>query len=98
MRLIIGIIDTLANDMDGPPMLHKNEVTALRVMDDLCRMEGSRIQQHLKDYEMRVLGYFDDDTLTVEGSSSDAAAAMGLKPVPYTLITGLQWLASQPKE
>lgn len=97
MRLIVAVIDTLANDMDGPPMMHKNEVTALRVWDDLMRMEGSRIRQHLNDYEMRVLAYFDEDTLTIQTSDLFSVEAQGLKPVPYTLITGKQWLASQPE-
>lgn len=91
MRLIVAITDTLAGDIVGPLMLHKVEATALRVFDDVIRMEGSQIGQHLNDHEMRVVGFFDEDTLTVHTEAENGQP-------PYTLITGKQWLASQPKQ
>lgn len=98
MRLLVAVIDTLANDIVGMPMMQKHEQTALRQWDDIVRMDGSRIAQQLNDHEMRVLAYFDDDSLTIEGADSEKAKAKGLRPVPYTLITGKQWLAAQPKQ
>lgn len=83
MRLIIAIVDTLANDITGTLTIHRNEVTALRMWDDIMRMENSQVRMHANDYELQIIGQLDDETIEII-------------PQKKTLMTGAQWLAAQP--
>lgn len=86
-RLMIAIVDTLAHDIVGPITLHKNAVTAMRMWDDVCRMERSAIAQHVADHELRCVGYLEDESKDWQVS-----------PANDVLITGQQWLASQQEK
>lgn len=87
-RQLIIIIDTLAHDIVGPITVHKNNVTALRMWDDICRMEKSAIAAHIADHQLICVGTIDDETKD-----------WTVTPDFQVLITGEQWLASQiPRE
>lgn len=87
-RLLIIVEDKLGHDIVGPITLHKNSVTALRMWDDICRMEKSALSAHIADHQLVCVGYIDDESKDWK-----------IVPDHQILITGEQWLASQqPRE
>lgn len=81
VRLIIAIVDTLANDLATNITLHTHEATAIRWWSDACRDPNSWLAQHLDDHQLVQLGVLDGD-LTI----------MSEKRI---ILTGAQWRAMQ---
>lgn len=81
---LYAIIDSLANDTVGGVHIHQHEATAVRFFSDVAGLQGSQIALHPTDYNLVRLGYINHDfALTAE----------------YVVVmTGEQWLASQPKQ
>lgn len=88
-KLIIAIVDNKAKDFVGNGLvLHNNNVTAVRMFEDVIRMENSNIGRHIEDHDLVCLGILDTDTMTIE-------------PEPQTIMTGKLWLEyqnSKPQE
>lgn len=84
MRMVVAIIDKLANDIAGPLMLFRHPAPALRMWDDIANDQdpNNKVRKHLTDYEMKVIGHMDDETLTIT-------------PTDHLLMNGELWLAQQ---
>lgn len=86
MKLIIGIVDTLTNELVGPLSLFKHIAPAVRMWDDVCKMENSSIRMHINDHALVQFGILNDETLQIELAEKT------------TIITGEQWLAMNNRE
>lgn len=83
-RILAAIVDTLAMDYVGPPMVVRHEAAAVRLFDDVARTPNNVILQHSADTELWQLATIDEDTLE-------------MTPDKRVLITAKQWIAAQPK-
>lgn len=82
MRIVVAIIDTVTQDVVGPLMIHRHEAPAIRMFEDVAKMDGSAVHQHVEDHELWQLGFLNDTDLTLQASKK-------------LLISGAQWLALQ---
>lgn len=85
-KLIIAIIDTVANDIVGNPMLFSHPAPALRLFDDVARAGNNAVSQHVADHQLVKLGEIQI------GPDTD----WEMQPSLEILLTGSQWLAVQP--
>lgn len=80
---IYVVYDLVAQTIIGGLQLHKHDAPAIRTFVDAATTQGSIVQQHVEDFELRRLGFITEDTKLEED--------------PATILTGSQWLATQPK-
>lgn len=80
-KILIGIVDTVTNDIVGPILPMRAVPQAIRLFSDAATGE-TQVRQHINDHELRLFGTLDEETLQIT-------------PLNETLITGAQWLAAQ---
>lgn len=78
-RILIAIVDILANDILGPVQVFPHPAPAIRMFSDVCKDERTQIYQHIEDHHLVKLGTLEDD--------------LTITPAREVLITGAQWKA-----
>ncbi|QCQ85142.1 nonstructural protein [Blackfly microvirus SF02] len=60
-KMIIAIVDTLANEVTGPLWTWQNAAPAIRQFGDLVTDQKTQIAQHPEDYDLVQVGILEDD-------------------------------------
>lgn len=83
-RLLIAIVDTLANEIVGPIQLFPHQAPAIRMFGDVLADDRTAPAQHPDDHQLVMLGTVDE--------------SMTILPQREVLLTGAQWrLMSQTR-
>lgn len=85
MKRIYAIIDTLADTLVGQLFIFRHDAPAIRFFSDLISDPQTAIARHPKDHKLVCLGGLTDTNTFVAFDAED-------------IITGEQWLASQPPQ
>lgn len=80
-RILVAIVDTMANDFAGNVMIVGHPNVAVRMFGDVCQDPQTAINKHVEDYQLVQLGIIQSDLHITEAFE--------------IIITGKQWLAAQ---
>lgn len=80
--ILYAIIDSVADAIVGGIQMHRSDAAAIRAFGDIAAADGTVVNKHPEDYELRRLGYID----TANDVQTDGVAV---------IITGAQWKAAQ---
>lgn len=78
-RILIAIVDTLANDIVGPIQIFAHPAPAIRMFGDVASDNRTTIHQHVEDHQLVQLAVLNDDLSITEQRE--------------VLMTGAQWRA-----
>lgn len=67
-RKLIAIVDLVANDFAGQPVIFAHDAPAIRFFEDVYNGNHS-LKAHASDYELREIATIDDETLQLTPSS-----------------------------
>lgn len=85
------LIDLVAARIVGTVMQERNDDVAIRTFDDAAKQDGGFIAKHIEDFELRRVGFVDDETGLVSLDPHDQLATGST-----TILTGKQWKSMQP--
>lgn len=81
---LFQIFDIQGQCVAGPIMTAHHEGAAIRNFTDLLKNKETVLGAHPQDFELRFLGYQDEDTGILDGVE-----------LPHSVITGQQWQAME---
>lgn len=93
-RELYGIVDNLAEDLVGPVITCRNKAEAVRLFTDLLSNPNTSVGLHPKDHHLLFFGLVTDNPATPEGDHAWRVNGQ----VGVLVLSGEQWLASQPTE
>lgn len=85
---LFQIFDTTGNTVIGPIITSHHEAAAVRQFTDLLKDQTTLLAKHPEDYELRWLGYQDEDTGTIDPTPANTSI----------VLTGSAWAAMQERK